>query len=199
MRCAILAGGKATRFEGRPKGLERVGGERILDRVVEAVMASAGETPTLVTNAPDAVEWRADLSVTKDLIPDCGTLGGIYTAVAGGEGPVVVAAWDMPFLNERVIDALIEGSEGYDAFLPESERAGMVEPLCAVYHSRCAEPILECLNQEDFRAVAFHDLVRVGTLPSAVVAKHGDPAKLFFNVNTAADLTRAEELWRERE
>ena len=34
IRSAILAGGGATRFGGQPKGLERVGGERILDRLV---------------------------------------------------------------------------------------------------------------------------------------------------------------------
>ena len=37
-RCtgAILAGGRAVRMGGKPKGLELVGGRRILDRVADA-------------------------------------------------------------------------------------------------------------------------------------------------------------------
>ncbi|MDQ5839789.1 MAG: NTP transferase domain-containing protein, partial [Chloroflexota bacterium] len=37
VRGAILAGGGATRFGGKPKGLELVGGERILDRLVRVM------------------------------------------------------------------------------------------------------------------------------------------------------------------
>src|SRR4029077_13200752 len=39
---AILGGGGATRFGGRPKGLERVGGVRILDRLVEVFVEALG-------------------------------------------------------------------------------------------------------------------------------------------------------------
>ena len=43
MRGAVLAGGGATRFGGRPKGLEQVGGARILDRMVDTFLAALGE------------------------------------------------------------------------------------------------------------------------------------------------------------
>ena len=45
VRGAILAGGGATRFDGRPKGLERVGGTRILDRLVDAFTGRARRGP----------------------------------------------------------------------------------------------------------------------------------------------------------
>ena len=98
MRSAILAGGTASRFGGSPKGLELVGGERILDRLVRALRQATGERPLMIANDPGASEWHSDLQVVGDAIRDCGSLGGLYTALTIDEGPVIVAAWDMPFV-----------------------------------------------------------------------------------------------------
>jgi len=40
--------------------------------------------------------------------------------------------------------------------------------------------------------------VKVGTLPLERVRAFGDPDVLFFNVNSPADLERAEATWRQR-
>jgi molybdopterin-guanine dinucleotide biosynthesis protein A len=197
MRGAILAGGAASRFGGKPKGLERVGGERILDRVAAAVKEATGAPPLLIANAAEAAEWRPDLAVTPDVRPDCGSLGGIYTAVASGEGPVLVVAWDMPFINPDLLKALVESAEGHDAFLPESGGRRNVEPLCAVYGPACEPAISQRLDQEDYQAIGFHDEVKVGTLPREKVSEFGDPELLFFNVNSTEDLVKAEEMWRQ--
>lgn len=190
MRAAVLAGGAASRFGGRPKGLERVGGERIVDRVVAALQQAVGAPPLLVANAPDAARWRDGLTVTKDIVPGCGSLGGIYTALRAGSGPVLVVAWDMPFVSAPLLEALISGAADYDAFLPESDGPKGVEPLCAVYGEECADIIRERLAHEDFRATGFHHTIRLGTLPRERLATFGDPTTLFFNVNTADDLAR---------
>lgn len=192
----VLAGGAASRFGGRPKGLERVGGDRILDRVVAALQQTTGSPPLLVANSAEARGWRPGLEVKADLKPGCGSLGGLYTAVAGAPGSVLVVAWDMPFVTPDLLKALVDGSEGYDAFLPESGGRRGLEPLCAVYGPACEPAIRARLDQEDFRAIGFHEDIRVGTLPLERVAAFGDPETLFFNVNTAEDLARAEELWR---
>ncbi|HEX9726946.1 MAG TPA: molybdenum cofactor guanylyltransferase [Gemmatimonadales bacterium] len=197
MRGAVLAGGKASRFDGRPKGLERVGGERILDRVVALVRVATGSMPLLIANAGDASSWHPDLQVKPDEYPDCGSLGGIYSAVVAGDGPVLLVAWDMPFLSADLLVALVNGAGDHDVFLPQSEGPRGVEPLCGVYGPACREPILDRLRDEDYRAIGFHDAVNVGTLPLERVASFGDPATLFFNVNTAEDLQKAEELWRQ--
>src|SRR5881394_3509673 len=100
VRGAILAGGEATRFGGRPKGLETIGGERILDRLARVLAAALGTPPLLVANAPEAATWRPDLRTIPDLRPGYGSLGGIYTAVVAAPAPVVCVAWDMPFVSE---------------------------------------------------------------------------------------------------
>jgi molybdopterin-guanine dinucleotide biosynthesis protein A len=198
VRGAVLAGGLASRFEGKPKGLEKVGGERIVDRVARAVEQAVGERPVLIANAANAQSWCPDLRVVPDLLPGRGSLGGIYTAVGAGDGPVLVVAWDMPFVPVSLLQALVAGVDGYDVFLPESGGKRGVEPLCGVYGPACAGAIRGRLDQEDYRAIGFHDRVRAGSLPLAEVSAHGDPAMLFYNVNTAQELAEAEAMWQQR-
>lgn len=198
VRGAILAGGGATRFGGKPKGLELVGGERILDRLASALTAALGEPPLLVANAPDAGSWRPDLRTIGDARPGLGSLGGIYTAVVESPAPVVCVAWDMPFVSESLIRALAAGLDHSDAMLPESEGRRGVEPLCAAYGPACRDAIAGSLAAGDLRAIGFHDRIRVGILPLAQVRELADADLLFFNVNTADDLAKADQLWRQR-
>ena len=191
---AVLAGGGATRFEGRPKGLARVGGTRILDRLVDVFGEALGAAPLLVANAPDAPTWRPDLRVVADVRPGMGSLGGIYTAVVEAPAPVVCVAWDMPFVTPGLVRALADGLAEWDAFLPESDGRRGVEPLCAAYGPACAAAIAASLEAGDLRAIGFHRAVRVGRLPLEAVRRLGDPARLFFNINTADDLARADAL-----
>jgi molybdopterin-guanine dinucleotide biosynthesis protein A len=197
VRGAILAGGGATRFGGRPKGLELVGGERILDRLVGVMTAALGQPPLLVANAPDAGTWRQDLRTVGDAKPGLGSLGGIYTAVVESPAPVVCVAWDMPFVSESLIRALAAGLDHHDAVLPQSGGRRGVEPLCAAYGPACRAAIAESLAAGDLRAIGFHDRIRLGILPLAEVRALADPDLLFFNVNTADDLAKADQLWRQ--
>jgi molybdenum cofactor guanylyltransferase len=197
VRGAILAGGEASRFGGKPKGLELVGDQRILDRLVTAMTAALGEAPLLVANAPDAQSWRPDLRTVGDIRPGLGSLGGIYTAVVEAPAPVVCVAWDMPFVSESLIRELAAGLERHDAVLPESGSRRGVEPLCAAYGPACRDAIAGSLTAGDLRAIGFHDRIRVGILPISVIRALADPELVFFNVNTADDLAKADQLWRQ--
>ena len=157
-----------------------------------------GEPPLLVANAPEAAAWRPDLRTVGDVRPGLGALGGIYTATVSAPAPVVCVAWDMPFVSESLVHALAEGLTRYDAMLPQSDGRRGVEPLCAAYGPACADAIAASLDGGDLRAIGFHSRIRVGILPLDQVRALADPDLLFFNVNTADDLARADELWRRR-
>ena len=193
---AILAGGGATRFGGAPKGLELVGGRRIIDRLTDLLHSVLGAPPLLVANAPGAAAWAPGLRVVGDVIADAGSLGGILSAVIEAPAPVVCIAWDMPFVSESLVSALAEGLDSADVCLPQSGGRRGVEPLCAAYGPACRGPIEECIAAGDLRAIGFHPMVRTAVISADRVAEFGDPQRLFFNVNTAQDLSEAEQLWR---
>jgi len=155
-----------------------------------------GALPLLVANAPDAASWRPDLRLVRDVRSGLGAVGGILTAVVAAPTPVVVVAWDMPFVTAPLLRALADGLEGADACLPTSGGPRGMEPLCAAYGPACGPAIEAAAAAGDFRAIGFHDRIRVGILSGSALAALGDPAILFFNVNTPDDRAEAEALWR---
>ncbi len=188
----ILAGGAATRYGGHPKGLERVGGVRMIDRVACA-LATSCDALLLVANADDAAMWLPETRVVRDVRPGEGALGGLLSALVEARSDVIVVAWDMPFVESALLAALrARGERGdVDAVIPESDGSPRgIEPLCAWYSARCVPAIVAALDAGDRRAVAFHDAVRVARLPLAEVQRFGDPARMFANVNAPADLPR---------
>jgi len=188
----ILAGGGATRFAGEPKGLERVGERRIIDRVAGALRLVTDDL-LLIANAPDAASWIPGVRTAPDVRAGFGALGGLHAALSHAGQDIVLVAWDMPFVSAALLGEMrrVGESEGFDAVLPESDgsRRGM-EPLCAWYSHRCLPAVEATLDAGDLRVIGFHDWVRVQRLPLERVSDFGDPVRLFANVNTRDDLAQ---------
>ena len=104
-----------------------------------------------------------------------------------------LAAPGLEGVYRTALAALLDAA---DAALPESGSRRGLEPLCAAYGGACGRAIRAALARGDSRAVGFHGDVRVARLPREDVLQYGDPDVLFFNVNTADDLARAESLCR---
>ena len=190
----MLAGGQNRRYDGAPKALESVGGERIADRAIRA-MRQALDRVVLVAN--DLEVFRTlELETRPDLTPGLGALGGIQTAVAwadeeGCRGALVVAC-DMPFLSPELLTQLAEGAGDDEVIAPASESRRGLEPLCAFYGVRCREAIDSALARGDRHVISFFPDVHVRTIPLDVVAGFGSPGLLFLNVNTPGDRELAE-------
>lgn len=192
-RCTgvILAGGQATRYDGRPKGLELVAGLRIIDRVA-AALGEVTDELLLIANAPDAADWLPGVRTAADVLPGQGSLGGIHAALARAGTAVLVVAWDMPFVPAELLGCLRAlGGQG-DAAVPESGSRRGLEPLCAWYSTACLGPIERRLKDGDRRVVSFFDDIRVARLSADDVRQFGDPELMFMNVNTPDELLKAE-------
>lgn len=188
---AIVAGGAATRFGGAPKGLHRVGGIRIIDRVAAALRATTSEL-MIVSNASDASEWLPDVPAYADVRPERASLIGIHTALTHASGDVLVVAWDMPFASAQLLQLIRDRArDGVQAVFPEGPSGP--EPFCALYKRSC-HPIIEAaIEAGDLRLSHLTArLPKRDVIPIGEIARLGDPATLLFNVNSPADLARAE-------
>lgn len=190
---AIIAGGASSRFGGAPKGLATVGGRRIVDRVIEATRAVASDI-VLVANDPKATTWVEGLRVVSDIRPERGSIVGIHTALATTGRTTVVVAWDMPFVTGSLLSLIAErGATESFAVIPEGENG--LQPFCALYTPACLPLVEQAIGRGDFRATAlpsrFPSFTRV---LAGEIASIGEPAELFFNVNSPVDLERAEEI-----
>lgn len=188
---AILVGGEARRFGGRPKGLEQVGGRRIVDRVASAlVQVSDALVVVAAIGARDA--WLPGVPVIHDLVAGGGPLAGLLAAFEHGGGGVLAVAWDMPFLSASLLGELRRIGEAgdADAVMPESDD-GRVEPLCAYYAASAREQLDAAFAAGERQMHGAAARLRVTRLPLRRVLDWGDPRRLFFNVNTPASLVEA--------
>jgi molybdenum cofactor guanylyltransferase len=194
---AIVAGGGAVRFGGVPKGLQRVGGARIIDRVASALRATTSEM-MLISSAPDASRWIPGMAVHRDVRPERGSLVGIHTALTCARGDVLVVAWDMPFVSPELL-RLIRDREHRSALAVIPEGPSGLEPFCALYTRECLPIIEQALDDGDLgvsRMIA--RLPSVARIPLREVESLGDAAALFFNVNSPDDLAAAEHMLSSR-
>jgi molybdopterin-guanine dinucleotide biosynthesis protein A len=187
---AIIAGGRATRFGGVAKGLELVGGVRILDRVAAALSESCDDL-IIVANDAAAAGWIPGARVVADVRPGMGALGGVHAALANARDTVLVVSWDSPFVPGGLMRALRDAGENADAdaAVPVSNSPLGFEPLCAWYRASCRAAVERHLESGDLRAGGWQGevtTVRVDASP------WGDPDEIFFNVNSAADLATAD-------
>ena len=177
---------------GSLKGLELVGGRRIIDRVVSAIKMV---TPDIVLSAnhQNAVTWLEHVAIVSDKSPGLGGISGIHAALSL-RLDVLVVAWDMPFVTGSLLSAIATAGieTGAEAVIPQSDSPNGIEPFCAWYSSSAFATIDAFLQAGGGSA---RDLVgrlqRVHFIPREVSARFGDPDALFLSVNTAEDLERA--------
>lgn len=185
---AILAGGQARRFGGRPKALLPLGDQRIIDLLL-AVVRSVAEEVLVVASADHRLD-DLGVPILDDLRPGTGPLGGIYTALVTSRSPqTLVVAADMPFLNRRFLEHLLQAGRDVDVAVPRT-RDGR-QPLCASYGQRCVALIERCLDARTLKvsdAFAGTRLIEIG--PEAI-APFDPEGTLCFNINTPADYARA--------
>ncbi|MEO7521016.1 MAG: molybdenum cofactor guanylyltransferase [Gemmatimonas sp.] len=191
----ILAGGNASRLGGSAKGLERVGSARMIDRVA-AALHSVTDDLLLVANDPLAAEWLPGVTTITDLHAGNGPAAGVHAALVHVNAPVLVVAWDMPFVPPSLLlDLQAIGEEtGADAVVPASDGRHGLEPLCCYYSVGCIAPIAGGIGAGERSLAKLLASVNTVILDRARVATHGDPRIIFYNVNTPEELACSQEL-----
>lgn len=183
LAAAILAGGRASRFDGVNKGTLMIGRSAIIDRQLDTLREVAREI--FVVGRED-VEWSSrGLPVVADEIPGAGPLGGIYTAIIRSPRErTLVVACDMPFLSGTLLRTLAAVKDA-DVVIPRHRNG--YEPLCAIYSRACADDIRQRLAQGMNEASRLPAGVRVTEFDV-------DNETFFVNVNTPHDYERAKGL-----
>ena len=186
---AILAGGRASRFDGTDKSALVIGGSRIIDRELAALSPVASEI-LIISN--DAARYSGlGIPVVGDRVAGAGPLGGIYTALVSARHPwVLIVACDMPFVSTMLFETLVGAiDDDADAVVPRSARG--LEPLCAMYAQRAAPILKRRLEAHEWRVGEMIAELRVREIAGAALAGLEDDGRLFENVNTPHDYARA--------
>ncbi len=192
LMCAILAGGKASRYGGMPKGNLRLpDGSTIIDRILGTVRHSGVRDVIIVANAEEP--YRAyGCEIVRDKRPGLGPLGGIESALLhyGGRcGAVLILPCDLPGITADEILTLETAFTDLQAPLVFAETDEFFpQPLCAIMHNDLHETVGQALNAGIRSPLSLWRELR------GVPVRFPDE-KRFFNANTPQDMAE----WIRRE
>lgn len=192
----ILAGGVNKRLPGIHKGFREIGGKRVVDFVFDVYQEIFNEI-IVVTNQPE--EYRAyDAKIVTDIIQIRSSLAGIHSGLFHATHPLIfVSACDTPFLKKDLVLKIIESFEsGIDIVIPQTFKG--LEPLCAVYHKKCFEPIETVLKEEKLIIKEFILKSRTKFLGEEEIVALDPELQSFFNINTPEDWKRSEEILKQK-
>jgi molybdenum cofactor guanylyltransferase len=188
----LLAGGKSRRM-GEDKRHLVVGEQTLLERGLAVLQSTFREV--LVVIAQDSPPLGVDARVVRDLVPDCGSLGGLYTGLMQATTPYIfVVACDMPFLNQPVIAQFTSRTAIADIVM--AKLAGRLHPMHALYSKRCVPALEEMIRarQLKIQEIVSELSLRVRYVTEADLLTIDPSGRSFYNVNTMADLEAARSL-----
>jgi molybdopterin-guanine dinucleotide biosynthesis protein A len=188
---AVQAGGKSNRM-GEDKALIRLAGIPLIERVLGRIDGLADEI-LITTNRPETLT-HLNLRMAPDEVPGAGALHGLKTALSVAQGDVVlVLSCDTPFVSRELLEHLLNRAHEADVIVPK--HGDKYEPLQAVYNSAHCLPALEAaLESDKRRMVSFFPKVHILPIEEPVLTELDPSGLSFFNINTPADLERAERL-----
>jgi molybdopterin-guanine dinucleotide biosynthesis protein A len=190
---AVMAGGKSSRM-GSDKSFVRLLNKPLIEHVLERVSGLGQNETLLITNRP-ADYTHLGLPMYGDVLPDKGSLGGIYTAIhySSNEYTLVIAC-DMPLVNpallRHMLSLLGEREDSYDVVVPRVD--GYPEGLHAVYSKACLSPIRGRLEQGALKVIGFYGAVHVRYLDEPDYARIDPKGRSFLNINTPDEIRWAE-------
>lgn len=186
----VLAGGQSQRLGG-DKALLRLGNEWLLEQILLKLSVLSQDVSIVSSDGEKLEPFGA--RVVPDMFVGLGPLGGIYSGLRSMQcARGLFVACDMPFLNLELLRYMILLSRDFDVVIP---RIGeFVEPLHAIYSTACLGPMANALAGPERRVVRFLPQVRVRYIEEHESSAFDPQHWSWFNVNTPADLARAQEL-----
>lgn len=178
----LLAGGKSRRM-GYDKAYIEVGGQSLLSVSLE-LLCHYFSTVLIAGDRPDLAQ--PDIPVIADIYTGS-ALGGLYTGLrAANTDWIFVAPCDMPYPGPRILELLVKHRNGFDAVVPRTPKG--YEPVFALYHKKCLQPMEEMLQQGQYRIYDFYQRINVYYLDWQQMPD--DWERSLLNINTPEQLER---------
>jgi len=192
----LQAGGKSTRMGG-DKALMPFLGIPLIERLRDRFQILDSEI-MVISNDFAGYEYLG-LPLHKDVLPDRGALGGLFTALSAAKTEYVgLIAGDMPFASPQLLARLFEEikSSGADAALPST--SGGLEPLHGLYRRATCKPLVQdAISRDLWRLNSWHDSADILILNPIQSAAAAGSEFTFLNLNTPEEFAAAEKIARE--
>jgi molybdenum cofactor guanylyltransferase len=192
----VIAGGRSERMGDRGKASCLLGGQTLLERVIDRLRP---QVDSLLLNVNDDGALFNHLSypiLADGCAGQLGPLAGLLTGLEWARDTVPGCKWvvsapvDTPFLPSDFVRRLIDSQISSDVEVAVVSSAGRRHPVCALWPVASAAPLRKALLSDGLRKMGdWVARLRVCEVPFD--AGTVDP---FFNVNNPTDLIHAEKI-----
>ncbi len=192
----ILAGGESSRISlNQNKAKIRLDGKYLIDIVISKLKFIVGDN-IIIVGPPE--KYPNFKQVVPDLFPQKGPLVGIYSGLKISTSQYnLIVGCDMPFLEVKLLRYMREIINSNDIIIPRHGN-GYIEPLCAIYSKKCLGVIERNLKNHIFPVRTIFPYLKVKFIEDEEIMKFDLKYYSFFNINYEKDITRAEELLKNK-
>ena len=188
----LLMGGKSSRM-GQDKAQLLLGGQPFWKKIAQELSA-CGRLYLSVSQTCDEKALEG-YPIIRDVVPDCGVMGGLYSAFQAIEEDLLFAcACDMPFLNRRFVrwmlnrwEEEVQKGRQWDGIVVCGDD-GKTHTTAALYHRRLQGKLEENVRKKRLRMHTFvREEANILLLPMGEVTSF---SRCFQNINTPEDYRR---------
>ena len=127
-------------------------------------------------------------TVVEDMYPDCGPMGGIYSALTVCRSDyLLVLSCDIPFFENALAKYMCSFVEpSFDAFILTT-RDKREQPLCAIYAKRIAPVLQQNIENGRYCLLAALDKSDKVSIAHVPIQKSSFSDDILININTPED------------
>jgi len=180
---AVIAGGKAVRFGG-PKIRAEFRGRKLIDYAVDLARDIAAQV--FIVNGNDLDYSEFNISTVSDIVPECGPIGGLHTALHYASTPyAAVLPADMPLLTAEVYQHLLQYLDDKRPVIALSSKGE--EPLVSIWPKTALPVFNKLIAAGDYSLrIPIKELNAVLVNLPDVMPGYSDD--IFLNINYREDL-----------
>ncbi len=178
----ILAGGRATRMDGRDKGLLFLDGRTFVEHLVSQMTPQVGSILINANRNHDAYRKTGCQVFEDTLVGFQGPLAGMLAGLQVMHTPwLITLPCDGPFVSEHYAQRMLSSAQDNNCLLVVASDGNRLQPVYALIHSSLTNSLksyLETGGRKIDRWFAVHPYHTVS------FADHQD---MFININTSAE------------
>jgi molybdopterin-guanine dinucleotide biosynthesis protein A len=191
----ILCGGKSSRM-GFDKSTIKIKDKLLVEIIAERLKKLFKDIILVSDNAEKF--HTSEYKVVKDIIPDLGPLGAIYSALKNSSSKYVfIIACDMPVININFIKYMMLQIKTNNSDGAVCYNSNFIEPMYAFYSIDMLNTIESEIELGNYKLLNIIKKNKVHYIEDKIVRKYCKDISIFTNLNYKKDLDILEKIFPE--